>query len=77
MISTKRLFKYCCENPTKIENYNIAAEDTSAVWEVHHRLETISHQIDHWSLDVLEITRAPNGAFSVVKKNFIPDRCSS
>lgn len=40
MISTKRLFKYCCENPAKIENYNIAAEDTSAVWVVHHRLET-------------------------------------
>lgn len=31
---------YCCEEISKIENYNLAKADNSVDWDIHHRLET-------------------------------------
>lgn len=31
--------KYCCEDVSKIENYDKAMADTTQVWHCHHRLE--------------------------------------
>ena len=40
MISEKYLKSYCCEDISKIENYDKAIADTTQTWECHHRLET-------------------------------------
>ena len=29
--------KYCCEDPSLIENYDKAIADTTQTWEIHHR----------------------------------------
>ena len=39
MIS-KETYKYCCENISKIENFEKAINDSKNVWHCHHRLET-------------------------------------
>lgn len=39
MISKTRIEKYCCEDISKIENYDKAMADTTQVWDCHHRLE--------------------------------------
>lgn len=31
---------YCCEDISKIENYEQAMNDETQIWECHHRLET-------------------------------------
>lgn len=38
MIDEKALARYCCGDPTEIENYAEALADTQT-WECHHRLE--------------------------------------
>ena len=35
-----RLEKYCCEDISKIENYEFANKDNFKGWCCHHRLET-------------------------------------
>ena len=40
MIGETYLKSYCCEDISKIENYDKAIADTTQVWECHHRLET-------------------------------------
>lgn len=35
----KRVRDYCCEDPSLIENYELAVNDTTTKWEIHHRLE--------------------------------------
>ena len=39
MISEQYPEKYCCEAISKIENYRLAIEDNSQIWDLHHRLE--------------------------------------
>ena len=39
MINKAQARKYCCEDITKIENYDKAIADTTQVWHLHHRLE--------------------------------------
>lgn len=40
MINSYNVKKYCCENPSLIENYEIAVNDKHEKWDIHHRLET-------------------------------------
>lgn len=44
MIS-KNVLKLCCEDISKIENYDKAIIDSVRIWHCHHRLETISNSI--------------------------------
>ena len=37
---------YCCEDPSLIENYDIAIADTTQIWEIHHRRGTIYSRKD-------------------------------
>lgn len=39
MISKTRIKQYCCEDISKIENYWLAVNDTTQIWDCHHRLE--------------------------------------
>ena len=34
--------KYCCEDPSLIENYDLAIADTTQMWDCHHRSEILS-----------------------------------
>lgn len=59
MIS-KRTIRYCCEDISKIENYDEAANDPRNIWQVHHRLETHDSdgnkrpiQLSKWELEAL------------------------
>lgn len=40
MIDETRLKRYCCEDLSKIENYEQAKMDMTQTWEIHHRIET-------------------------------------
>ena len=40
MINYEIAKNYCCEDISSIENFEIAATDTSEVWHIHHRKET-------------------------------------
>ena len=40
MINYEIAKNYCCEDISRIENFEIAATDTSEVWHIHHRKET-------------------------------------
>lgn len=33
--------KYCYEDPSLIENYELAIADNTQIWDIHHRVETI------------------------------------
>ena len=39
MINIKKAQKYCKEDISKIENYEQAVNDTTQVWDLHHRTE--------------------------------------
>ena len=39
MINEKRVKKYCCEDISKIENYDKAIADENQTWDCHHKLE--------------------------------------
>lgn len=39
MIDKYRANRYCCEDITKIENYEEAVNDTTQTWQIHHRDE--------------------------------------
>lgn len=39
MINEFNLRKYCCEDISLIENYNEAVNDTTQIWDCHHRKE--------------------------------------
>lgn len=41
MISEKAVEKICCEDASKIENYDKAVADTTQIWICHHRSETM------------------------------------
>lgn len=41
MISKRQVKRYCCEDISKIENYDKAMADTTQTWECHHRMELI------------------------------------
>lgn len=41
MISERHTRKFCCEDISKIENYDKAVADTEHIWHCHHRIETI------------------------------------
>lgn len=42
MISENYVKRYCCEDISKIENYDKAIADTTQVWECHHKMELIA-----------------------------------
>ena len=44
MINEARLRKYCCDNISLIENYNEAVNDTTQMWQCHHKLEIKLHK---------------------------------
>ena len=46
MINERNVKKYCCEDISLIENYNIAIADNTKIWECHHRRETIYSRKD-------------------------------
>jgi hypothetical protein len=41
MINAKHAKQYCCEDLSKIENYDKAIADTTQIWDCHHRLELV------------------------------------
>ena len=41
MISKQTIKKFCCEDISLIENYNLAIADTTQTWECHHRGEVL------------------------------------
>ena len=41
MISKQTIKKYCSEDPSIIENYELAINDTTQTWECHHRGEVL------------------------------------
>lgn len=41
MICEKTVKKFCCEDPSLIENYAKAIADTTQTWECHHRGEVL------------------------------------
>ena len=41
MISKQTIKKFCCEDISLIENYNLAIADTTQTWECHHRGEIL------------------------------------
>ena len=41
MINEEYTKKYCCEDPSLIENYELAVADTTQTWEIHHRGEVL------------------------------------
>lgn len=40
MISKTMVKRFCCEDISKIENYDKAIADITQIWDCHHRLET-------------------------------------
>ena len=40
MINERYVREFCCEDASKIENYNEAVSDTTQTWHCHHRMET-------------------------------------
>lgn len=44
MISVDRATRYCCEDLSKIQNYQEAANDLENVWDCHHRLGIVISQ---------------------------------
>lgn len=42
MINEISVEKFCCEDISKIENYDKAVADTTQTWHCHHRLELIA-----------------------------------
>lgn len=41
MVYERNVKEYCCEDISKIENYDKAVADTTQTWECHHRMELI------------------------------------
>lgn len=41
MISEKHIIKYCSEDITLIENYDLAVTDLTQIWDCHHRAEIL------------------------------------
>lgn len=41
MINEKQAHKYCREDISKIENYELAANDRTQTWDIHHRAEVL------------------------------------
>ena len=46
MINERNVKKYCCQDQSLIENYNIAIADNTQMFECHHRRETIYSRKD-------------------------------
>jgi hypothetical protein len=49
----KIVSKYCCEDISKIENYDKAIVDTNHIWDCHHRLETHNSDGERRLIDLL------------------------
>lgn len=52
MISKRPVKGYCCEDISKIENYDKAVADTTQMWDCHHRLETHNSDGERRSIDI-------------------------
>lgn len=42
MICLQTIYKFCCEDISKIENYDKAVSDTTQTWACHHRMELVA-----------------------------------
>ena len=42
MLREESAKKYCCEDISKIENYEKAVADTTQTWDCHHRMELVA-----------------------------------
>ena len=51
MINEYYATKYCCEDLSLIENYELAVNDHTQMWEIHHRRETIYSRKDLKEID--------------------------
>ena len=41
MINETYVKKYCCDDISKIENYDKAISDTTRIWDCHYRMELV------------------------------------
>ena len=41
MICKKTIKNFCCDDPSLIENYDKAINDTTQTWDCHHRGEVL------------------------------------
>lgn len=56
MINEKYAHKFCKDSITKIENYEIAKNDTTQTWDCHHRLElTLDGEFAHSREDLIRL----------------------
>lgn len=51
MINKIQAKKYCAENISNIENYDLAVNDLTQMWDCHHRRETIYSRDDLKRID--------------------------
>ena len=50
MINERSAHLFCKDDISKIENYELAKNDTSQTWDIHHRLElTLDGEFAHTS----------------------------
>lgn len=52
MISKSTVKKFCCEDISKIENYEEAIDDKSQTWHCHHRFETHNSDGERRLIDI-------------------------
>jgi len=50
MINEQYAKRYCCEDISKIENYEKAVNDDTQTWDIHHRLEIQGEFVNSSSL---------------------------
>ena len=56
MINERMLRKICKDDISKIENYELAKNDTTQTWDCHHRLElTIDGEFAHSRADLIRL----------------------
>ena len=66
MISEKTAKKYCCDDLSLIENYELAINDTTKTWDCHHRRESIYSAKDlieigeYWKRSAAELIFVPH-----------------
>lgn len=56
MINERQAHKFCKDTISKIENYEQAMNDTTQIWDLHHRLElTINNEFAHYKADLIRL----------------------
>ena len=66
MINEYYAKKYCCEDLSLIDNYELAINDTTQMWDCHHRRESIYSSKDlieigeYWKRSAAELIFVPH-----------------